>query len=429
MLNRLIAIAFIFFCTSVAWLFLGGTVEKRTHDQDTSLHSSVGEMWGAPLVQLAPTLQRERIETREQTRLEDGTVISETIEETVYDAAPIAGTAIAVDLDLEQRKKGLLWYPTYRVRFDGRYRLVNDSDEDGTFRFRFPLPQGAAVFDNVALTVDGARVEDAAMRESGLVHDLDVAAGKTVEVSVGYGSQGMETWRYSFGRGVAQVRDFSLAMTTDFDAIDFPAQSLSPTSKEATDGGWALAWDYGSLVAEAGVGMVLPQKLNPGPWVSRVTFFAPVSLFLFFFVLLVLGVIRGVRLHPMHYFFLASAFFAFHLLLAYLVDHVPVVFALLVCSAVSVGLVVSYMRLVTGLRFALVEVGAAQGVYLVVFAFTFFLDGFTGLAVTGLSIATLFVAMQATGRLDWESVFAKPSLPNAMRADVQKRLGPSPDAT
>ncbi|MEL7360772.1 MAG: inner membrane CreD family protein, partial [Bacteroidota bacterium] len=177
------------------------------------------------------------------------------------------------------------------------------------------------------------------------------------------------------------------------------------------------------------VGMVLPQKLNPGPWVSRVTFFAPVSLFLFFFVLLVLGVIRGVRLHPMHYFFLASAFFAFHLLLAYLVDHVPVVFALLVCSAVSVGLVVSYMRLVTGLRFALVEVGAAQGVYLVVFAFTFFLDGFTGLAVTGLSIATLFVAMQATGRLDWESVFAKPSLPDAMRADVQKRLGPSPDAT
>ncbi|MEM6784322.1 MAG: inner membrane CreD family protein [Bacteroidota bacterium] len=421
MLSRLIAIAFIFFCTTVAWMFLGGTVEKRTHDQDASLHSSVGEMWGAPLVQLAPSLQRARIETREQTRLEDGTVVSETVEETVYDAVPLDGTAIAVDLDLEQRKKGLLWYPTYAVRFDGRYRVANPTDEADTFRFRFPLPQGAAVFDNVELHVDGARVEDAAMKASGLVHEIELGAGEAAEVRVAYGSQGMETWRYSFGTGVSQVRDFSLAMATNFDAIVFPALSLAPTSKEATDGGWTLAWDYGSLVAEAGVGMVLPQKLNPGPWVSRVTFFAPVSLFLFFFVLLVLGVIRGVRLHPMHYFFLASAFFAFHLLLAYLVDHVPVVLALLICSAVSVGLVVSYMRLVTGLRFALVEVGAAQGVYLVVFAFTFFLDGFTGLAVTGLSIATLFVAMQATGRLDWESVFAKPSLPGTPKA---KQLNP-----
>ncbi|MEM8559171.1 MAG: inner membrane CreD family protein [Bacteroidota bacterium] len=429
MLRRLFAIAFIFVCTAFAWMFLGGTVMTRTHQQEASLHSSVGEMWGAPLTQLAPSLERRRLVEREQTRLEAGQVVQETIEEEVFETAALAGTGITVDLDLDQRRKGLLWYPTYRVRFDGRYRLTNPSDEDATYRFRFPLPQGAAVFDNVALAVDGTTVEDAAMEASGLVHAIEVAAGETVEVAVGYGSQGMETWRYSFGRGVAQVRDFSLAMTTDFGAIDFPAQSLAPTRKQETDGGWALAWDYGSLVAEAGVGMVLPQKLNPGPWVSRVTFFAPVSLFLFFFVLLVLGVLRGVRLHPMHYFFLASSFFAFHLLLAYLVDHVHVVFALVICSAVSVGLVVSYMRLVTGLRFALVEVGVAQVIYLVVFAFTFFLEGFTGLAVTGLSIATLFVAMQATGRLDWEAVFARPALPAAPPKTVERLGGTTPGAS
>ncbi|MEM0964025.1 MAG: hypothetical protein AAGK21_15970, partial [Bacteroidota bacterium] len=77
-------------------------------------------------------------------------------------------------------------------------------------------------------------------------------------------------------------------------------------------------------------------------------------------------------------------------------------------SAASVGLVVSYVRLVAGLRFALVEVGGAQVIYLVAFAATFFLEGFTGLAVTLLSVATLFVVMQATGRLDWETVLARP---------------------
>ena len=47
-------------------------------------------------------------------------------------------------------------------------------------------------------------------------------------------------------------------------------------------------------------------------------------------------------------------------------------------------------------------------VHLVLFAYTFVLESFTGLAVTGLSIATLFVVMQATGKVDWEQLFQKP---------------------
>ena len=54
------------------------------------------------------------------------------------------------------------------------------------------------------------------------------------------------------------------------------------------------------------------------------------------------------------------------------------------------------------MRFALVEVGITQMDYLVLFAYKFVLESFTGLAVTGLSIATLFVVMQATGKVDWE---------------------------
>jgi hypothetical protein len=43
----------------------------------------------------------------------------------------------------------------------------------------------------------------------------------------------------------------------------------------------------------------------------------------------------------------------------------------------------------------------------VLFSYTFFLRGFTGLAVTILSIVTLFVVMQLTGRTNWDEVFRK----------------------
>ena len=68
--------------------------------------------------------------------------------------------------------------------------------------------------------------------------------------------------------------------------------------------------------------MDAPNRINPGPLAARITFFAPVALLFFFTVMVILGVIRGRSLHPMNYFFLSAAFFAFHLLLAYLVDHV-----------------------------------------------------------------------------------------------------------
>jgi len=85
----------------------------------------------------------------------------------------------------------------------------------------------------------------------------------------------------------------------------------------------------------------MPDRIDPGPIVERMSFFAPVSLLLFFTVLFTVVVIKKVPLHPMHYLFISAAFFAFHILLAYLVDHVRLHAAFWICAAVSVVLVVS----------------------------------------------------------------------------------------
>lgn len=151
--------------------------------------------------------------------------------------------------------------------------------------------------------------------------------------------------------------------------------------------------------------MAMPEKLNPGPWVSHVTFAAPVSLFLFFFLLFIITTREGVDVHPMNYFFVGAAYFSFHLLLAYLVDHISIHAAFAVCSLVSIFLVVSYMRIVVGAKFAFLQVGLSQFVYLVVFSYTFFFEAYTGLAITALCILTLFVVMQYTARVDWGMAF------------------------
>jgi len=209
------------------------------------------------------------------------------------------------------------------------------------------------------------------------------------------------------------VRDFFLRMKTNFKDIDFPDNTLSPSEKMETANGWDLNWSYKSLLSGYQIAMVMPEKLQPGPLAGRISFFAPVSLFFFFFLMLIITTMRGIDLHPMNYFFLAAAFFSFHLLLAYLVDHVSIHVSFAISAAVSVFLVVSYLRLVVGIRFASREAALAQFIYLVMFSYAFFLKGFTGLAITIGSVLTLFVVMQITGRVRWTEKFKPPTEPIA----------------
>lgn len=153
--------------------------------------------------------------------------------------------------------------------------------------------------------------------------------------------------------------------------------------------------------------MLTPTHIQPGELAADLSFSAPVSLMFFFLVMYVLATLRRIEIHPLNYLLLAAAFFAFHLLFGYLVDHMKVVPAFAICSVVSIVLVISYLRLVVSSRFAFVEAGLAQLVYLIVFSLAHFWEGFTGLTVTVLSILTLFLLMQLTGRLRWSEVLSR----------------------
>ena len=422
--KRVAAILVIFLCSTLAWVVLGGTIMTRTYSLDGSLQQKVASTWGSPQTQSPPAASFVVTSYKEAESLEDGKKVVRKVEVKEEKLLALDASRVDVQLDLEPRKKGLLWYSTYKVVFDAKYTFATTlmaAPEEITIRLPFPAAQ--ALYDDLAVKVDGVPIEvtsEPASAPSPGVTSVAAVRGKTMAlpgmplvVDVRYRSQGLDTWRYDFGGGatqsVAQVRDFELKMATNFDDIDFPDNTLSPTSKRRSGRGWHLLWDYENLVSGYSVAMAMPEKLQPGPLAGRISFFAPVSLFFFFFVMLLITTLRRIELHPVNYFFLAAAFFAFHLLLAYLVDHIDIHIAFLISSAVSLALVVSYLRLVVGMRFAAVEAGLTQFLYLVLFSYAFFFKGFTGLTVTIGSILTLFVAMQLTGRIRWSERLASAS--------------------
>ncbi len=404
MVKRITAIAFIFACATAAWLVLGATIFSRTYSSDGESEPRVVSLWGAPQSQSPPTAETVRMVDKKTETVENGQrkTLTEQVKETKL--LPLEASRVDVALALEHRQKGLLWYSTYKVRFDAAYTFRNTSEVESV-RFALKFPAERAIYDDLVFTVDHAAVA-LANENNTASGEAKVAPGQTAVLRVSYRSQGLNDWRYSFGGEVAQVRDFRLHMTTDFAEIDFPENALSPSEKRETASGWELDWDFNNLVTGYQIGMAMPEKLQPGPLAGRISFFAPVSLFFFFFLMFIITTMRGIELHPMNYFFLATAFFSFHLLLAYLVDHVSIHAAFAVSSVVSIALVVSYLRLVTGLRFALGEAGVTQFIYLVMFSYAFFFKGFTGLAITVGSILTLFVVMQITGRVRWADKFA-----------------------
>jgi inner membrane protein involved in colicin E2 resistance len=404
--KRILALAGIFLVATVAWAILGTTIFARTYHLDTRLRDSVGSTWGTPQEQLPPAASY-RVVTSKEVKIEQYGKTTTRTEDTFQDVPlSLDASHIDVKLHLDHRQKGLLWYSTYVVDFAGDYKFRNPSTEQQKAQFRLTFPAQKAVYDGLAMQINGHDlpiVNDA----SGAFVETTVAPNETAALHLAYRSQGLESWRYKLGNEITQVRDFSLAMQTNFKDIDFADDTLSPTSKEPTSDGWSLQWRYSSLVSGFQIGMTMPEKLQPGPLAGEISYAAPVSLLFFFFLMFILSALRNIDLPPMNYFFLAAAFFSFHLLLAYLVDHISIHAAFVICSLVSVALVVSYLRLVAGIRFAAIEAGIAQLIYLVLFSYAFFWKGFTGLAITIGAILTLFVVMQVTGRIRWSEKFTR----------------------
>src|SRR5205814_1467604 len=145
-------------CTSFAWIVLGSTLMYRSSMPAEDLRSKVANTWGAAHEQKAPVaVFSERVLRTEKTN-ENGKEVDRLVETSVDRRIPLEASRITADIHLEHRQKGLLWFSTYQVRFDGAYTFRNATDQERLISFTFPYPAAKATYDGLVFTIDGQSV-------------------------------------------------------------------------------------------------------------------------------------------------------------------------------------------------------------------------------------------------------------------------------
>lgn len=408
-LLRLVAVAVIFVFTAIAWVILGLGSASRTSDSHNKLEREVENLFGTAQSIKKPVLYGLEKRAIWITNETSGKVSAS--QENVIHPLALDSSKIDIDVRLDRRRKGVLWFPTYRFSFEAKYVFEDRGNEPNERFLDIALDNEKAIYDDIVLEIDGVKQEDVLpllTRRSVWVP----VHRKKHEVKLSFHSTGMQEINYLITPkqgDLDEINHFVFKMKTDFDAIDFPYDTISPTKKTRVGEGWELEWAFEKTATGKDIGLVIPNRLNPGEIVPRVTFFAPVPLLLYFFILIIFSVLEKVPLHPMNYFFLAATFFAFHLMFSYFSDQMNLYLAFAIAAVVSIFLASSYLRLFTPARFAYVISGTAQLIYLCSFSFSFFFKGVTGLIVTIISVVTLFVLMQRTGKIQWDEVFRKKS--------------------
>jgi inner membrane protein involved in colicin E2 resistance len=384
-------------------MILGVSLMQRTSHADDVLTGRVVELWGSEHVQRAPSFVYYTYEKEKRINEETGKSFYVDVKHThVYD--PERST-IDVDFGLEYRRKGLIWFSTYKVGFDGVFAFKNYGGAPLNGFCEFEFPASGAIYDNFRIYINGSEFDTQGKMGNFISVPVWLEPQQETTMRITYKSQGLNNWRYLFGDGVKSVKNFLLTITTNFDNPDFPSGTMSPSEKEKLTKGWKFIWDYKDLVTGYNIGVEMPKKMNPGPLATRISFFAPIPLLFLFTTLLIFGSVQKRNLHPMHFFLLAASVFSFHLLYAYLVDHIDIHATFWISSGVALLLAVGYMWRVVNARFALVVTGLSELIFLVLFSYAFFFPGWTGLIITIGSIITLAILMFSTAKVKWGETF------------------------
>lgn len=389
-LSHLFATLGIIVCTTAAWFLLAATLSHRTSQSSASMRGEVSGVWGPELTQLHP---QAWFETPNAPGGKARVLPSE--------------SKVDVILRSDPKRRGLIWHRTYDVNFKGDYAFTNPTRIPQTLYLSFKFPENAKGLKQSEVKLGEADDKSTTLPDtSGAVtRAILLPASSTITLHARYQTRGSDSWIYHFPDN-RRISGFDLTMKTNFTEINFPVGTGSPGPRTPENEGYTLGWNYPDDLAAPSIGMDMPKRLNAGPVASRIAFFAPVSLLLFVTVMLLIAGIRRIPLHPMHIFFVAAGFFAFHLLFAYLVDLLPLAVSFGIAALASTLLVCGYLRLVGGpplFRIAL----PAQAIYLILFSASFFFDGLTGITLTILSVLTLALLMVLTARTDWRAFFGR----------------------
>lgn len=218
--------------------------------------------WGAPLYQsdLTVTQTTSHVEVTEVPGENDTTLyINQTVTEEVEQESIVRFNGL-VDIHMVDQRLG-----TYVLDAKYEYDVVNQSDQETTANFQFPIG-GGRIFKDVSVTVDGKDIGSRKRILGGmLIWEEVMQPGEKLRVVISFVTQGMELYAFQIPEK-RPIQDFSL--TASVDSLDMymftqPDTTAIVGKSEATTNGYHISWRIKNSIIAPNLGIVLRQGVQP----------------------------------------------------------------------------------------------------------------------------------------------------------------------
>lgn len=368
----------------LGWALLTVRLHTRTNFAMKGQLASVKRIWGGNLEQPMPSIRYKGF-------------VSDV---SALNRGELAASEIAVDLRVDYRKKGLVYYTGYNADFSGKYTIRNPEPDKIYLSFIFPYPmqQGEGMLRDVILLVNEQEDAENTEYQPNLALWTGVLEPEaSLEMTVRYTGRGLNHFIYGFEPGT-QIQNFTMQINVlGTGETDYPVSTMSPTNTEPHAEGTLLTWKLDRTLTQFNIGVLLPDKLNIARQIAVMSQRAPFFYLLFLGSICLLLRLTAQELHFIKIAIISAAYFLFYPLFAYLSVYLDVVPSFAISFGILGFLIFNYARIVYTLPLA-VAVVLAYTFYLGVTSLAALLPTYTGLILVIEGVVILAILMQVFSR-------------------------------
>jgi hypothetical protein len=235
-------------------------------------YSEVLDVYNGPIVQSAPALGAISLDSRLNSEMKySGSVLNRYFQNT-----NIIATSGKVKITADFVKKGLVYQPTYKTRFNADFTLKNSLEEESVISFFFPFPTGtySTEISNAKLIVDGVEYDLAKGTDkggsAGLKWEGKIPAVSEKVISVSYDTVGLSRFQYQGFDNPKGSQDFKFEMEIEGTRAYNVTSGLSVDGRTFLENSVVLTWNKDNLYSAPNISVSVGDKINPADQVSKV---------------------------------------------------------------------------------------------------------------------------------------------------------------
>ena len=286
--------------------------------------------------------------------------------EVKQDSIPAADVNIIIKSN--PRQLGGAVYPGYDDQWLFNYQVENRSAYSTQAVFRFPVPgEGHGIFDRLIVRVNGTDyLPQISYHDGDLEWRMVMKPIDKQTVDIGYNSRGLEYFRYRPSDMRQHCKVAVKLEGVDSKRLNFPIGSMPPMDDLKTISGdnFTLNWDLSRAVTNLDIGVMIPVEPQPGYYITRILWKAPIGLALMCLIIFVTRRLLGAPFALLPLVAVGLSYYITNILLANLNDIITSFTLAFILSTVPITIFVFiFWWLLDNSRFMAVQSGVIFGLF------------------------------------------------------------------